>query len=303
MTEALAKRIEALPIPDEVADDTFDAGFFWAQGEAAALARADAGAVRVKPLAWEAIEQDRGDGSSDLTGDWIAETTCGCYSIVYGFGTDSYTWDLYYGEMDCISTHDDPDAAKAAAQADYEARILAALDTAPVRATPVHEETNTPQREAFWKWLPLAYRDGHVGEGVKFTKYNMGTAHLAGWQAAIEASPAPDPIIKPDSRQLDHRYDRATAIQQAQSLILGGGYVPALPAPTDADLDAAALARPVVRAMVEAAEALKADMLERARMRIDTISGEQYRVVNAGDGAWSRFVAALAKAKEAGHDL
>ena len=84
-------------------------------------------AVKVKPLVWEAIEQDRGDGSSDLTGDFIAETGFGCYSIVCGFGSDSYVWDVYFGEMDCVSSHDDPSTAKAAAQADYDARIIAAL--------------------------------------------------------------------------------------------------------------------------------------------------------------------------------
>lgn len=46
----------------------------------------------------------------------------------------------------------------------------------------VNEEINTPQRAAFWAWLPLAYRDGHVGTDRKFTKYNMEVAHLAGWQ-------------------------------------------------------------------------------------------------------------------------
>jgi len=103
------------------------------------VAELEARPVLVKPLVWEAVEQDRGDGSSDLTGDWIAETSFGCYSIVCGFGTDSYTWDLYYGEMDCISTHDDPDNAKAAAQADYEARFLAALDASPAPPPADHE--------------------------------------------------------------------------------------------------------------------------------------------------------------------
>lgn len=80
------------------------------------------------------------------------------------------------------------EAAKSAAQADYEARIRSALTVQPVK---VHEETNTPQRQAFWDWLPLAFRDGHIGDDPKFTKHNMQVAHLAGWQHGQAVQPAP----------------------------------------------------------------------------------------------------------------
>lgn len=43
----------------------------------------------------------------------------------------------------------------------------------------------------------------------------------------------------------------------------------------------------------EAAIALRDDMTERAEFRMDTISGEQYRIVNAGNSAWMGFCAAL----------
>jgi hypothetical protein len=56
--------------------------------------------------------------------------------------------------------------------------------------------------------------------------------------------------------------------------------VPVTPAPVDA--------------LVKAAEALHADMLERARTGIDAIHGEEYRIVNAGRTAWHDFDAALA---------
>lgn len=61
------------------------------------------------------------------------------------------------------------------------------------RASPavIHEEQNTPDRVAFWNWLPLAYLDGHLGAEPKFTKYNMEVAHAAGWQHALEQRPAP----------------------------------------------------------------------------------------------------------------
>ncbi|MGL5008603.1 MAG: hypothetical protein ACRC6I_01870 [Paracoccaceae bacterium] len=43
----------------------------------------------------------------------------------------------------------------------------------------------------------------------------------------------------------------------------------------------------------EAATALRDDMMERAEFRMDVISGEQYRIVNAGNSAWANFCAAL----------
>ena len=57
---------------------------------------------------------------------------------------------------------------------------------------------------------------------------------------------------------------------------------------------AGALAVPEIAAMVEAAMRLKSDMLERAEMYLDAISGEEYRIVKAGNGAWTSFCAALA---------
>jgi len=61
----------------------------------------------------------------------------------------------------------------------------------------------------------------------------------------------------------------------------------------------AALDVEAVKGLVEAAETLKADMLERAECCVDVIRGEEYRVVNAGNGAWMGFCAALARLKEA----
>jgi len=39
---------------------------------------------------------------------------------------------------------------------------------------------------------------------------------------------------------------------------------------------------------------LRDDMLERAECGIDRVRGEQYRVVNAGNGAWVGFIEAIA---------
>ncbi len=46
--------------------------------------------------------------------------------------------------------------------------------------------------------------------------------------------------------------------------------------------------------LVDAAVYLRDDMLVRAECGIDRINGEQYRVVNAGNGAWVGFIEALA---------
>jgi hypothetical protein len=64
----------------------------------------------------------------------------------------------------------------------------------------------------------------------------------------------------------------------------------ATPAP-DAVQEAARV--PEIAALIEAAKALHRDMLERAQLKIDTISGDQYRIVNSGRTAWADFDAAI----------
>jgi len=64
--------------------------------------------------------------------------------------------------------------------ADLVEYIRAGLAAVPAQ---VNEEQNTEQRKRFWNWLPLAYRDGHIGEHAKFTKYNMEVAFAAGAEA------------------------------------------------------------------------------------------------------------------------
>lgn len=68
------------------------------------------------------------------------------------------------------------------------------------------------------------------------------------------------------------------------------------PAPTLAD----ALEVPEVKALLEAAKALRADMLDRSITKMDTIHGEVYRIVNAGRTAWAEFDAALRRIAEGG---
>lgn len=49
-----------------------------------------------------------------------------------------------------------------------------------------------------------------------------------------------------------------------------------------------------VEALRKSGETLREDMLERARCGMDAIHGDQYRIVNAGNGAWQGFCAVLA---------
>lgn len=62
------------------------------------------------------------------------------------------------------------------------------------------------------------------------------------------------------------------------------------PAP---DTTAGAVQETALNRLHEAAKELHRDMLERAQLKMDVISGEQYRIVNAGNTAWFDFDAAL----------
>ena len=85
--------------------------------KAAAMLRAMKGRVRVKPLKWVDLHKD---GSRyDVTSD----DPLGYSDSIHGLQDDTYHSRL--GHFPTL------EAAKAAAQADYEARILAALDPAP----------------------------------------------------------------------------------------------------------------------------------------------------------------------------
>jgi len=77
----------------------------------------------IEPLVWQPIEEDRGDGSSDETGEFES----GPYYIEMGFGTDSYVWSVVYLSDDVSHGHDCPDRAKAAANAHHRAAIMEAF--------------------------------------------------------------------------------------------------------------------------------------------------------------------------------
>lgn len=85
----------------------------------------DATPVRgtIRPLVW-----DRGS----------AVTAVGCYTVIKQDRDDGPSWFVLIdgGSSGLFGEHISEDSAKAAAQADYEARILAAIQTDPRRATP-----------------------------------------------------------------------------------------------------------------------------------------------------------------------
>lgn len=95
------------------------------QAELAAV-KAEPASVRVKPLVW--VERD---GSSYRQ----ANSAFGQYQISWLMEFE--IWQLFmpvrYGDdfRKCFLSHSTLDAAKAAAQADYEARILSAIEPAP----------------------------------------------------------------------------------------------------------------------------------------------------------------------------
>ena len=112
----------------------------------------DAIGSRVKALEWNEITAARSDEdpSHEPTGDYEAVTGIGIYYVECGFGTDSYVFSACLNG-DHISSHDDPDEAKAAAQADFERRVLSCLSThTAAGAGPVGEAVTTEMVNAAW---------------------------------------------------------------------------------------------------------------------------------------------------------
>lgn len=88
-------------------------------------------APRVRELVWSEIEQDRGDGGTDTTGEWEAPSIIGAYAINISTCGDMHApWELWGGDTpdSKIGNFDTLEAAKAAAQYDYERRVLACLE-------------------------------------------------------------------------------------------------------------------------------------------------------------------------------
>lgn len=107
-----------------------DPGWFLGEpGTTNAPAPAPSGSgVRETPLEWAEIEYDRGDGQTDTCGEWEAPSIVGVYAVNISTCGDMHApWEVFGGDAGKIGNFPTLDEAKAAAQADYEARILSAL--------------------------------------------------------------------------------------------------------------------------------------------------------------------------------
>lgn len=94
---------------------------------------ADAGDLvraAIKPLVWEETFIARGDGQSEHDGGYEAESIFGFYCI----GMGEQRWVSRDTDHNMIGDYDDPALAKAAAQADYESRLIATLDLTAIDA-------------------------------------------------------------------------------------------------------------------------------------------------------------------------
>jgi hypothetical protein len=93
------------------------------------LASSDSG-VKVKPLVWR---DHRPDSFPEPA--WSAQTSFGFYNIEEVSASDSPAYVVRLHAHHFVADKDSLDEAKAAAQADYEARIRSALVSAPVSAS------------------------------------------------------------------------------------------------------------------------------------------------------------------------
>lgn len=96
----------------------------------------------IKPLVWCDLEQDRGDGTSEVTGDLEAVSAFGVYSIRIGFGSDCYYWFVEFDRIEIGRNFEDLTYAQAAAQAHHVAAVTAYIDPdaiAKIRADALRE--------------------------------------------------------------------------------------------------------------------------------------------------------------------
>lgn len=121
---------------------------------------AQAVAVRVKPLVWEALSPDRLEASH-----YHAQTTLGPYEIQCDSEFPNWRgrWEgCWIGLFSPLYFHEIADA-KAAAQADYERRILSAIDARPesaVKAEALRDVIGLIQEDADCDTANRAYNDG-----------------------------------------------------------------------------------------------------------------------------------------------
>ena len=114
--------------PHEIAEMTY-LGPCLTPDEATALQARVAeleGVRTIKPLKWVETLSDRGDGTSEHDGGYEALTPFGIYTIYFDYLKS--VWLSYGLDGDCLTSVDSPSIAKSTAEADYSARIRAALE-------------------------------------------------------------------------------------------------------------------------------------------------------------------------------
>jgi hypothetical protein len=126
--EAMAERLDQSDANEYSFDNDKD--------DAAAMLRACKGRVRVKPLEWYPVNREE----ALCHGHWVAPALGGAYHTApdedSAAGASVLQWAICHEDFcmaygGAISAHTDPEAAKAAAQVDYERRILDALEPSP----------------------------------------------------------------------------------------------------------------------------------------------------------------------------
>jgi hypothetical protein len=147
---------------------------------------------KVKKLEWVAVEEDRGDGVSDLTGGWTADTEIGLYVIDIGWGSDGYYWSVQSPDgFDIGSDFDDLIYAQESAQADYSARIIAALDPAWLAALEAQVKAADGLADHLTWILPMAKGYAHANPHDVNNRLVAGAEEdLAAYRAAKDASHA-----------------------------------------------------------------------------------------------------------------
>jgi len=129
------------------------------------------GAVKVKPLEWNEYVYD---GQAE---DWSAEAATFGVCYVIELYNDGYN--AFFADEDLLR-YDTLDEAKAAAQQDYERRILSALETA---------ETERLRAERVWQPIETAPKDGTkvdlwvvdpLGEGKRIPDCSWGWGQWIG---------------------------------------------------------------------------------------------------------------------------
>jgi len=123
------------------------------------------GGVRVKALEWRQLTSPREDSPADLIAEWEADCVIGTYIIK----DDGVEWWLHLSDLfdtRQLGRSNDPDALRRVAQADYESRILSALEPAVAALTAASVQQPTHR---------------HKKRGSEYVLIGYGKMQAEGW--------------------------------------------------------------------------------------------------------------------------